>query len=253
MTTQTLKMDHIKGVFFDLHGTILLSNDIDGAWANWAQAFHTAMIEKGADITYDEFKQMLQTLFEGPEPEFNAVNFTLFMRRVKQLSQQLSINLPDDHVRPLVDKIIKIWHEDMYLDEETKPVLEKLRENYKVGLVTNWEHTPRIYDLLQELDADDLFDCVVVSDGVGHAKPDPRVFKPAFNITEVKPEEAIYVGDMDVDIEGAINAGMQPVLIKRLGANGKWNQFSDSPVCTYSEDQYILINQLSQLLDLLKP
>ena len=150
-----------------------------------------------------------------------------------------------------MDTIIRVWHQGMYLDEETVPVIERLKESYKVGLVTNWEHTPRIYELLRELDAEELFDCVVVSDGVGHAKPDPRVFKPAFNITDVKAEESIYVGDMDIDIEGAINAGMQPVLIKRVNVNGTWDQFSENQVFNYTDDQYILIQRLSQLLDVL--
>ena len=245
-------MDHIKGVFFDLHGTILLSDDIDGAWDRWARAFHVAMEEKGADIAFDGFRELLQNLFEGPEPDFIEPGFSLFMKRVKVLSERLKIDLPNDEVRPLVDTIIRVWHEGMYLDEETFPVIERLKENYKVGLVTNWEHTPRIYELLRELDAEELFDCVVVSDGVGHAKPDPRVFKPAFNITDVTAEESIYVGDMDVDIEGAINAGMQPVLIKRVEANGTWAQFSEKPVCSFTDDQYILIQRLSQLLDVLK-
>ena len=244
-------MDHIKGVFFDLHGTILLSDDIDSAWDRWARAFHTAMEEKGADIAFDGFKGLLQNLFEGPEPDFNEPGFSLFMKRVKVLGESLKIDLPNEEIRPLVDTIIRVWHQGMYLDEETVPVIERLKESYKVGLVTNWEHTPRIYELLRELDAEELFDCVVVSDGVGHAKPDPRVFKPAFNITDVKAEESIYVGDMEVDIEGAINAGMQPVLIKRVNVNGTWDQFSENQVFNYTDDQYILIQRLSQLLDVL--
>jgi len=245
-------MNHIKGVFFDLHGTLLLSDDIDGAWDRWARTFHTTMEEKGADIDFDGFRGLLKNLFEGPEPDFIEPGFSLFMKRVKVLGERLKIDLPNDEIRPIVDTIIRVWHQDMYLDEETVPVIERLRENYKVGLVTNWEHTPRIYELLRELDAEELFDCVVVSDSVGHAKPDPRVFKPAFNITDVKAEESIYVGDMDVDIEGAINAGMQPVLIKRIDYNDTWGQFSENQVFNYTDDQYILIQRLSQLLDVLK-
>ena len=245
-------MNHIKGVFFDLHGTLLLSDDIDGAWDRWARTFHTTMEEKGADIDFDGFRGLLKNLFEGPEPDFIEPGFSLFMKRVKVLGERLKIDLPNDEIRPIVDTIIRVWHQGMYLDEETVSVIERLRENYKVGLVTNWEHTPRIYELLRELDAEELFDCVVVSDSVGHAKPDPRVFKPAFNITDVKAEESIYVGDMDVDIEGAINAGMQPVLIKRIDSNGTWGQFSENQVFNYTDDQYILIQRLSQLLDVLK-
>ena len=245
-------MNHIKGVFFDLHGTLLLSDDIDGAWDRWARTFHTTMEEKGADIDFNGFRGLLKNLFEGPEPDFIEPGFSLFMKRVKVLGERLKIDLPNDEIRPIVDTIIRVWHQGMYLDEETVSVIERLRENYKVGLVTNWEHTPRIYELLRELDAEELFDCVVVSDSVGHAKPDPRVFKPAFNITDVKAEESIYVGDMDVDIEGAINAGMQPVLIKRIDSNGTWGQFSENQVFNYTDDQYILIQRLSQLLDVLK-
>lgn len=245
-------MDHIKGVFFDLHGTILLSDDIDGAWARWAKAFHVAMQEKGSDIDFEGFRRLLQNLFEGPEPDFIEPGFSLFMKRVKVLGESLKIDLPNEEIRPLVDTIIKVWHKGMYLDEETVPIIERLKESYTVGLVTNWEHTPRIYELLRELDAEDLFDCVVVSDGVGHAKPDPRVFKPAFNITGVKAGESLYVGDMDVDIEGAINAGMQPVLIKRVDASGTWAQFSEKSASSFTDDQYILIQRLSQILDILK-
>lgn len=245
-------MDHIKGVFFDLHGTLLLSDDIDGAWDRWARAFHEAMVEKGAEVTFEGFRNQLQNLFEGPVPEVDEPGFTLFMKRVKVLGERLDVNLPSGEIRPLVDEIIKVWHRGMFLDEETFPLIERLRERYKVGLVTNWEHTPRIYELLGELGAGDIFDCVVVSDSVGYAKPDPRVFDPAFNITEVSAGESIYVGDMDVDVEGAINAGMQPVLIRRVESVGEWGQFSENPVCSFGEDQYILIQKLSQLLDVLE-
>ena len=245
-------MDTIKGIFFDLHGTLLLSKDINSAWDRWARAFFKAIQNKGSDITFPKFKELLQNLFNESEPDFQENGFTLFMKRVKVLSKQLSIDLPNEEIRPLVDSIIKVWHEDMYFDEEAFTVIKKLKEKYKVGLVTNWEHTPRIYELLYELKADELFDCIVVSENVGFAKPDPRVFKPAFDHTQVKAKEAMYVGDMNIDIEGALNAGMVPVLIKRNEANGNWGQFSQENICSFSDDQYILIHRLSQLYDILK-
>jgi putative hydrolase of the HAD superfamily len=245
-------MDTIKGIFFDLHGTLLLSNDINGAWDRWTRAFFIAIQNKGSNVTFSKFKELLQYLFRGSEPDIQEENFTLFMKRVKVLAEQLSIDIPKEDIRPLVDSIIRVWHEDMYFDEEAFPVITKLKEKYKVGLVTNWEHTPRIYELLRELDADELFDCVVVSDNVGYAKPDPRVFEPAFNITQVTANEAMYVGDMNIDIEGALNAGMVPVLIRRIKTNGNWDQFSKEHICSFSEDQFILIRRLSQLFDILK-
>lgn len=245
-------MNTIKGIFFDLHGTLLLSNDINCAWDRWVRAFFEEIKNKGSDITFPKFKELLKNLFNGSEPDFQEKGFTLFMRRVMILAEQLSIDLPKEEIRPMVDSIIKVWHKDMYFDEEAFPVIKKLKEKYKVGLVTNWEHTPRIYELLRDLGADELFDCVVVSDSVGFAKPDPRVFKTAFDSTQVKANEAIYVGDMNIDVEGALNAGMVPVLIRRIEDNGDWGQFSQDNIYSFSEDQYILIRRLSQLFDILK-
>jgi beta-phosphoglucomutase-like phosphatase (HAD superfamily) len=40
-------MDGIKGVFFDLHGTLLISEDISKAWDEWRKAFHGCMVDSG--------------------------------------------------------------------------------------------------------------------------------------------------------------------------------------------------------------
>jgi len=243
-------MDHIKGVFFDLHGTLLLSDDVDAAWENWVQAFHSEMTLRGATATLDEFKEHLDSLFNAPEPEYTEPGMTLFMRRVKTLGHRLGVDIPSKEVRPLVDSIIRVWHKGMYLDAEAKQVLETLRLSHKVGLVTNWEHAPRIHELLTELGIDGLFDAVVVSDEQGAAKPDPRIFHEALSRTGVCPGEAVYVGDMEVDVEGSINAGMHPVLIKRCG-QGNWASYSHGASTGLSLEGVTRISRLSELLRVL--
>jgi len=243
-------MDHIRGVFFDLHGTLLLSDDVDAAWENWVQAFHSEMTQKGAAASLDEFKTHLETLFNAPEPEYREPGMTLFMRRVKALGHILGVDIPSKEVRPLVDSIIRVWHEGMYLDAEAKSVIEALRRRYKVGLITNWEHTPRIRELLAELGIEDLFDAVVVSDEYGAAKPDPKIFHEALSRTGVIPGEAVYVGDMEVDVEGSINAGIHPVLIKRSD-QGNWASYSHDASTGLSLDGVTHISHLSELLGVL--
>jgi len=243
-------MDHIRGVFFDLHGTLLLSDDVDAAWENWVQAFHSEMTQKGATVSLDEFKTHLETLFNAPEPEYRAPGMTLFMRRVKALGHILGVDIPSNEVRPLVDSIIRVWHEGMYLDDEAKSVIEALRRRYKVGLITNWEHAPRIHELLTELRIEGLFDAVVVSDEYGAAKPDPSIFHEALSRTGVSPGEAVYVGDMEVDVEGSINAGIHPVLIKRID-QGNWASYSHDASTSLSLEGVTQISRLSELLGVL--
>ena len=243
-------MDHIRGVFFDLHGTLLLSDDVDAAWENWVQAFHSEMALKGATVTLDEVKIHLETLFNAPEPEYREPGMTLFMRRIKALGHTLGVDIPSSEIRPLVDSIIRVWHDGMYLDAEVKGVLEALRPRYKLALVTNWEHTPRIYELLSELGIEGLFDAVVVSDEHGAAKPDPSIFHEALSRTGVSPDEAVYVGDMDVDVEGSINAGMHPVLIKRSD-QGNWASYSHDAATGLSLEGVTHVSRLSELLGVL--
>ena len=243
-------MDQIRGVFFDLHGTLLLSDDVDAAWEKWAQAFHREMTKRGATVTLKEFKERLETMFNAPEPEYREPGMTLFMRRVKALGHDLGLDIPSNEIRPLVDSIIRVWHEGMYLDAEAEHVVEALRLRYKVGLVTNWEHGPRISELLDELGIEGLFDVVVVSDDHGIAKPDPRIFREALSRTGVDPVEAIYVGDMAVDVQGSLNAGMHPVLIKRSD-QGNWASYSYDESTAINLDGVTRISRLSELLGFL--
>lgn len=243
-------MEHIRGVFFDLHGTLLLSDDVDAAWESWVQAFHREMTLRGATATLDEFKMHLETLFNAPEPEYTEPGMTLFMRRVKALGHSLGVDIPSEEVRPLVDSIIRVWHRGMYLDAEAERVLEALRRRYKVGLVTNWEHAPRIHELLVELGIEGLFDAVVVSDEYGAAKPDAGIFHEALRMTGVSPGEAVYVGDMEVDVEGSLNAGMHPVLVRRVD-QGNWASYSYDESTGRCLDGVTSISSLSELLGLL--
>ncbi|MBN2334424.1 HAD family hydrolase [Candidatus Bathyarchaeota archaeon] len=242
-------MNRIRGVFFDLHGTLLLSHDVDAAWERWAMAFHSEMNDRGADVTLGEFKAQLDRLFNAPEPEYREPGMTLFMRRVKTLGDSLGVEIPREEVRLIADKIIRVWHRDMYLDPEARGVLETLRGRYKVGLITNWEHTPRITELLGELGIDALFDTVVVSDEVGVAKPDPGIFREALSRTGVSPGDAVYVGDMDVDVAGSRNAGVHPVLIKRRDQRN-WASYSYDKPCGFDGEVH-RISRLSELLGVL--
>ncbi|TFH19033.1 HAD family hydrolase [Candidatus Bathyarchaeota archaeon] len=244
-------MSHFKGVFFDLHGTILLSDDVDHAWETWVHAFHDEMVERGAVVGFDDFKVYLGNLFESDAPEFDEPGFSLFMRRVKELGHRLGAEIPSVEIRPLVDRLVRLWHRGMYLDPETVEVLGRLRERYVVGLITNWEHTPRIFELVDELGMHGLFDSIVVSDDVGCAKPNPRIFSIALEKHGLIASEAVYVGDMDVDVQGALGAGLKPVLIKRLGSNGTWDPYSDKKDCDYDPSVVSVIRRLSELPELL--
>ena len=57
-----------------------------------------------------------------------------------------------------------------------------------------------------------MLDAVIVSERAGVSKPDPRIFAIALEELDVRPEEAVMVGDSwKADIAGARAAGLRPV------------------------------------------
>ncbi len=57
-------------------------------------------------------------------------------------------------------------------------------------------------------------ECVIDSGNVGVAKPDPRIFDAALDVTGVEAGATWYVGDMPaIDVVGARRAGLRPFLM----------------------------------------
>jgi HAD superfamily hydrolase (TIGR01509 family) len=80
-------------------------------------------------------------------------------------------------------------------------VLRRLRERYRLGVVTNGiDRVQRSRLAVSGLAP--LFDAVVTSQGCGFAKPDPRILHVALDAMGVAPRHAVYVGD-DPATDGA--------------------------------------------------
>ena len=97
--------------------------------------------------------------------------------------------------------------------EQTREALQRLRSaGLRLGVVSNSDG--RVQQALQAAGLSDFFDVVIDSKLVGVEKPDPRIFQAALDALAVKPEEALYVGDLyEVDVVGARAAGMEAVLL----------------------------------------
>jgi 5'-nucleotidase len=95
-------------------------------------------------------------------------------------------------------------------------VLERLRGRAVVGVVTN-NQVEEQEQKLDHLGLRSLVDFMVVSEGVGVAKPDPQIFLIALERARALPEEAVMIGDSwTSDVTGARNAGIRPVWFNRF-------------------------------------
>jgi putative hydrolase of the HAD superfamily len=102
--------------------------------------------------------------------------------------------------------------------EGAVPLLNKLSETFRVGIVSNG--LPDVqYRKLETINLRHLFSCIVLSEEIGIRKPDPGIFRLAAKTLNNRPPECLYVGDSyDDDIIGAGNAGMKTCWFNRKKA-----------------------------------
>lgn len=105
------------------------------------------------------------------------------------------------------------------LFDYAKEILQYLTgSGYNIHLITNgFEETQ--HAKLRNSGIDHFFREVITSEGSSSLKPKKEIFDYALRKAGAKPEESIMIGDsIEVDIQGAINAGMDQVYVNHIGA-----------------------------------
>mgnify|MGYP001192035560 CR=1 FL=1 len=101
--------------------------------------------------------------------------------------------------------------------DDVLPTLNLLRsKGLTIGIISNiGGDAPNI---IEQLGLRDKVDFIVTSEDAGIGKPHLPIFRLSLARAGVKADEAIHVGDSPIsDIEGALNAGIAPLLIDREG------------------------------------
>jgi HAD superfamily hydrolase (TIGR01662 family) len=87
-----------------------------------------------------------------------------------------------------------------------------------VAVVTN-NQVAEQEQKLRHCALDGLIDALVTSEGVGVAKPEPRIFAAALDRLDLNPADAVMVGDAwHTDIAGALASGIRPIWFNRRRA-----------------------------------
>src|SRR3954471_22585977 len=76
----------------------------------------------------------------------------------------------------------------------THETLQDLRTRYRLAVISNSDGS--VGRLLDELDLGQYFESVTDSHVCGCEKPDPRIFQVALETLGLRPEQAIYIGDL---------------------------------------------------------
>jgi len=180
----------IRAVFFDLGGVILRTE-------------YQAPREHLAEKLGMEYDDLVKVVFDS-ESGYNA---------------SLGTITPDEHWAAVVKRLKRpasemeaIRHEFFagdIIDRTLLEFLRSLRSTYKTGLISNAWGDLRDYIVREKFD--DAFDHMIISAEVGAVKPEAKIYQIALEQAGVSANEAVFVDDFAVNIEGCEKVGMHGI------------------------------------------
>ena len=190
MTVSPVTFDRIRGIVFDLDGTLIDSYDAI------AESLNHAMEKAGmSPLSVDEVRGMVGMGLE-----------TLIARAMGE-------EWVEEGVRVFRARYDRICVAKTTLLPQVAETLEELhRRGYGMSVATN---KPSYFAgrLLESLRVRRYLTAVLGPDVVENKKPHPEMVLKAMEMMEVSPDETLYVGDMEVDVETARAAGVKVVVL----------------------------------------
>jgi HAD superfamily hydrolase (TIGR01509 family) len=100
-------------------------------------------------------------------------------------------------------------------------LLKKLRPQRKTAIATN--RTDTIYGLIEAFEIRGHFDFVVSSSDVRLPKPHPDALLKILEHFKIRPDQALYVGDSNVDQSAATSAGIRLVAYRNKALSSDYH------------------------------
>jgi len=183
----------IKAVFFDLGGVIVRTE-------------FQAPRQQLADRLGMDFDDLNKLVFDSDTSNrasvgeiSSAEHWALVVQRLKRPASELAAIREEFFAGDIVDRTLLEY-------------IRSLRGKYKTGLISNaWGD---LRDFIVREKFEDAFDKMIISAEVGAMKPEAKIFQIALEQFGVSPNEAVFVDDSYVNIEGCEKVGMKGIHFK---------------------------------------
>ena len=199
---------HKKHLFFDLDHTLW---DFD---KNSAFAFDAIFKERGFAISLQDFlniyiprNQHYWKLYQINQISHEELRYF----RLKDVFDALKFEVSDVIIDQISDDYINYLPEHNHLFDGAIEILDYLKPNYKLHIITNGFASVQTKKL-NNSKIGHYFDTITNSEMAGVKKPHPTIFDFALSLANALKEESLMIGDSyEADIIGAQEAGIEAI------------------------------------------
>ena len=204
----------IKGVMFDMGGTLEDLYFDDSNIKRTAHALYEILQKHGIEVPYGE-----QELWDIVYPEIlrykDEAEVTLMELKPEQIWADYGFaKVPIDRQKLIAvsEEIAHMWeitYFDRSLRQNAAEMLKGLKElGLFVSAVSNTASLFQVFGTLEQYGVRQYFDDITLSSIVGYRKPHPYIFQVALCQAQLKPEECAFVGDtLSRDVVGPRRMG----------------------------------------------
>lgn len=182
---------NIRAVFFDFGG-VIQRTEHQSPRQQLAQRY-------GMD--YDDIDKLV---FGSPSARKATVGEIDVKAHWREIAQRLNIK----------GHAIETFEADFFagdvIDYSILQFLSLLRPRFKTGLISNAWSDMREYLMRKKID--EVFDTLTISAEVGVAKPEARIYLLALEQAQVEAKEAVFVDDIQANVEASESLGMKGIL-----------------------------------------
>ena len=200
--------DKITDVFFDLDHTLW---DFD---KNSELAFDKIFKEQYPIIDTKSFVEIYAPINQACWKLYQFDKITheeLRYNRLKHSFDAINYSVSDTEINKISDEYIAFLPENNHLFDGAIELLDYLRPNYNLHIITNGFAEVQFKKMNNSKIAS-YFLTVTNSEMAGVKKPNPIIFDYALDLAKAKKENSIMIGDsLDADVQGALDAGLDAI------------------------------------------
>jgi putative hydrolase of the HAD superfamily len=206
-------MQPVKAIGFDLFNTLITTDR--NALGKGLERITLSLLRNKINIETEAFRKAHRKCaldyIEKARRDGKETHNSLW---ISAALKSFGYDIPPDH--PIISEAVEDYFSGLLdlcqLIPGTMRMLEALKADYLLGLLSNFTHAPAAHKLLDRLGLKALFNVILISGDLGYRKPHPNTFAHLIEGFSVEKETILYVGDdPEPDIIGARNAGLRPV------------------------------------------